>query len=97
MAASAVTGAETTSRAVVGAEEHLMVVSRRARGGDMLTAALRYNSAGAHEKPAYGDLMIEPAPAPELEVAAMHEPRRCQPPRQGTYLEARCECINWIH
>jgi hypothetical protein len=39
---------------------HLMVVSRRARGGDTLTVVLRENSVGAHENTAYNDLMIEP-------------------------------------
>jgi hypothetical protein len=58
-----------------------MVVSRWAHSGDTFTAMLRENSAGAHENAAYDVLMIEPRLAPELEVAAMHEPHRCQPPR----------------
>jgi hypothetical protein len=58
-----------------------MVVSRWAHDGDTLTATLRENSAGAHENTAYDILMIEPRLAPELEVAAKHESRRCQPPR----------------
>jgi hypothetical protein len=58
-----------------------MVVSRWANGGVTLTATLRENSAGAHENTVYDVLMVEPRLASELEVAAMHEPRRCQPLR----------------
>jgi hypothetical protein len=56
-----------------------MMVNRWAHDGDMLTATLRQNSVGAHENTVYGVLMNEPRLAPELEVAAMHESRRCQP------------------
>jgi hypothetical protein len=65
---STCTGAETTSRAFVEAEEPT-------------TATHRENSIGAHENTAYDVFKIEPRLAPELEVAAMHEPRRCQPLR----------------
>jgi hypothetical protein len=74
-----------------------MVVSRWAHGGDMLMATLRENSAGTHENTAYDVFMIEPRLPPELEVAVMHEPRRCQPPRYCTCLETRCNGIHWVH
>jgi hypothetical protein len=58
-----------------------MVVSRWAQDSDMLTTTLRENSTGAHENTVYDVLMIVPRLAPELKVAAMHEPRHCQPLR----------------